>query len=231
MGWDRYRDLTGMRFGRLLVMKRTGHIRSGNAVRSVWLCQCDCGKMHEVDTKSLTSGNTRSCGCTHFNPNKKKHLPRIGNRIRDLGDPEKCLRLRNIWANMKARCYNQNSPEFHRYGGRGITVCEEWKNSSREFVKWGLKHGYKLGLSIDRIDNDGMYCPENCQFITVGENAAKTSKEKLITVGGRTQNLTQWASELNCSRTHMGEKYRDCGETAVIMFITKKLGGQRIGVE
>lgn len=104
-------------------------------------------------------------------------------------------RLYSIRQNMKSRCYNRNHIEYANYGGRGITICEEWKNSFEAFRDWALSHGYADNLSIDRIDNDGNYTPENCRWATKKEQANNRKSNRLITYNGKTQNLKQWADE------------------------------------
>jgi len=215
--------MVGLRFGRLVVIERSGTLVEGSAHRATWLCLCDCGKTAIVSTKALTTGNTRSCGCLQ---DDLARTPRLDPIVRQKHD-----RLRVIWWNMKARCMSPKSSEYHRYGGRGITICEEWLSGPRNFIIWALNNGYEIGLSIDRINNDGNYEPSNCHFIPLGDNARKTSKEKLITVCGRTQNLTQWKREIHCSRSHLGERYRDQGEAATVEFIKRKIGGQNLGIQ
>ena len=87
--------------------------------------------------------------------------------------------LCNILRQMKSRCYNQNNPRYASYGGRGIAICDEWKNDTKEFVIWALNNGYHEGLTIDRIDADGNYCPENCQWLTRSENSKKKKADNL----------------------------------------------------
>lgn len=84
----------------------------------------------------------------------------------------------NSWQNMKGRCLNKNNPKYHRYGGRGIKICDDWLKIE-DFAEWALKNGWKKGVSIDRIDNDGDYCPENCRWISMSENSRKKSTTKL----------------------------------------------------
>lgn len=148
----RSRDLTGMRFGRLTVKKMARPAgRRGDATR--WLCICDCGNEIEVRGYSLTGGNTKSCGCM----------------VRTLKHPKReNPRLYNVWSGMKSRCYDKNNSAYMNYGGRGITVCDDWL-SYDNFYEWAMLNGYDSTLSkgkctLDRIDSNKGYSPSNCRF-------------------------------------------------------------------
>ena len=152
------KDITGERFGRLVVLHRVPSYKTGNAR---WLCQCDCGKQTIVRSGSLYSGGTKSCGCL-----RSDNFQKLGNaRKKEHTDS----RQYNIWRSMKQRCHNPNNARYKDYGGRGITVCDEWLNSFEAFYKWSLSSGYRDDLSIDRIDNDKGYFPENCRWATAVE--------------------------------------------------------------
>lgn len=101
---------------------------------------------------------------------------------------------------IKDRCYNPNSKSYHRYGGRGIKMCDEWLNSYESFEKWCLTHGYSPDLAIDRIDNDGDYAPDNCRFITLKENNQKRRTTRYYTINGETKNLQQWCDAYHINR-------------------------------
>ena len=101
---------------------------------------------------------------------------------------------------IKDRCYNPNSKSYHRYGGRGIKMCDEWLNSYESFEKWCLSHGFSKDLAIDRIDNDGDYAPDNCRFITLKENNQKRCTTKYYTINGETKNLQQWCDYCGINR-------------------------------
>lgn len=159
-------DLTGQRFGRLTAIRDTGKKKWAYVV---WQCQCDCGSLHEVVTSELTKGKTKSCGCLVKDAVKMNSFKHGG----ALGGKES--RLYSIWCGMKSRCYDKNNIAYKNYGGRGIKVCDWWKKSYQFFKLWALHAGYKPGLTIDRINNNGHYCLANCQWLTRAENAHKGS--------------------------------------------------------
>ena len=155
----RLKDLTGRRFGRLTVLSRAENSGSGKAR---WLCRCDCGKRTVVLGSHLNDGHTQSCGCLgleHATEAKIKH-------------GESKTRLYRIFLAMHNRCERPSVKAYERYGGRGIRVCDEWKNYEA-FASWAHANGYKEELSIDRIDNDNGYSPENCEWITRSENSRR----------------------------------------------------------
>ena len=152
------RNYENKRFGRLTAIRK---VYQGGKKGVFWECLCDCGKKTISAAGNLQSGGSRSCGC-----------------LRDKGgegvNPSR-VRLYRIWKNIKQRCFNSNNPDYYWDGRKNRTVCDEWRNSYLNFKKWALSHGYRGDLTIDRIDNDGNYCPENCQWITKSENARKSS--------------------------------------------------------
>lgn len=159
--------LEGQKFGRLTVL---GYDHSKNHKR-YWKCRCDCGNIIATRTDSLIGGQTRSCGCfqhesdlRNLGLSEDSPNPRNFNSLRI-----KYPRLYNIWIHMKMRCTNKNDKNFKWYGARKITVCEAWQHDYNAFASWSLSHGYDDSLTIDRIDVNGNYEPNNCRWITIQE--------------------------------------------------------------
>ena len=185
-------DLRGQKFGRLLVIERAGSNRGS----ITYLCRCECGNEVIVPTSSLRSGNTKSRGCL-----SRENL--LAQRTKH----GKCgTRLYRIWKNMKARCLYKSVHTYKHYGGRGITVCTEWANSYPAFEKWAIANGYRDNLTIDRIDVNGNYCPENCKWVSMQEQANNTRKNHYIEFKGEKRTLSEWARLLNMPYSKL--KYR-----------------------
>lgn len=199
-------DMIGKRFGRLTVIGFAGRKRYKSYSRRLWECKCLCGKTIVVETKKLTSGNTRSCGCLAKEVHSQK---RINESVRGKHEA-----LRAMWKNMKSRCYNQNNQEYHRYGGRGITICDNWLKTSKEFIEWGLNNGYELGLTIDRINTDGNYEPSNCQFITRSENVLK--EKKTMTIAGVTLRYSELSNMIGFKKNYLSNKIARVGFTKAV---------------
>lgn len=164
----KFEDLTGKKFGKLTVLSIVNRVKVGERIK--WKCRCECGKIKITSSKMLKNGRSKHCGCS-------KNAKGINLKHGGKGTPEY-----NIWASMKARCYNKKSAAYQYYGGRGITVCESWKNSFVCFLK-DMGKRPSLELSIDRINNDGNYEPSNCRWATIFEqnkNRRKPSRNKKL---------------------------------------------------
>ena len=153
-------NLTGQRFGRLVVLDELRERKSGHIE---WLCKCDCGQFTEVRGGHLKSKRIKSCGCLRKEVVSKRFYKHGGTGTR----------LYKVLNDMKQRCYNPNDSAYKYYGGRGISVCEEWLDNYPVFKEFALSCGYTNELTIDRKDNDGNYEPTNCHFISQAENSRK----------------------------------------------------------
>ena len=168
------KEITGQKFGYLTVLGF--HERRKNDY--FWKCKCDCGNISIVNKGHLNSGRTISCGCYRL-----KKMTKHG---------ENKKRLYKIWNSMKKRCLNPNDQAYEYYGGRGIIVCDEWKNSYEAFRDWALVNGYKNNLSIDRINNSKGYSPDNCRWATMKEQSNNTRRNRIITHNNETHTIAQW---------------------------------------
>lgn len=146
------KDLSGQRFGMLTIINFSHRI----GPNYFWLCRCDCGTIKIVRYSNLKSGTTQSCGCGMI-----KSRTRHGLRSH---------KIYRVYHGMIQRCYCESKPDFKYWGGRGIIVCEDWIYNRKLFFNWAFDNGWKEGLQLDRINNNGNYSPENCRFVTRSEN-------------------------------------------------------------
>lgn len=169
-------NMVGWRFGRLTVIGFDGLDNRGAAL---WRCRCDCGTERTIRGGRLRSGTSKSCGCL-----RKELMTTHGGTN---------TRLYNIWEAMRGRCNNPNNKCYKDYGGRGITVCDEWKSDFTAFRDWALQHGYQDDLSIDRIDNDKGYTPENCRWATAEQQSNNRRNNIVAEIDGQKKTIGQWA--------------------------------------
>jgi hypothetical protein len=163
-------DLTGKTFGRLIVIERVGIDQNK---RPLWMCRCKCGNEKIINGSSLRNGDTVSCGCYGKEQREKSHTTHKKTNTR----------LFNVWQNIKRRCYTKTNPSYKYYGGRGIGVCQEWMNGFQSFCDWAYKNGYddkapKGICTIDRIDVNGDYEPENCRWVSMAVQNRNTRRTK-----------------------------------------------------
>lgn len=171
-------DMTGQTYGRLTVLR----MAASKDGRAMWECVCTCGRHTITSGYALRSGMAKSCTCLQ----KDKARARL--KTHGMSDTN----LYHTWVNMRKRCESKSSQDYQHYGGRGISVCTEWHDPI-VFISWALSSGYKNGLTIDRIDNDGNYCPSNCRWVNRKMQARNTRRNNLLTYKGETHCVMEWA--------------------------------------
>lgn len=185
------KNLAGDKYGKLTVVSSAGS-RGGHVY---WNCLCECGNEKVVRGSHLLSGNVKSCGCI---PAHRTH--------------GKChTRLYGVWNNMILRCHNPNNPEYPRYGGRGIAVCDEWRRDFMTFYTWAMAAGYdetapRGRYTVERKDNDGPYSPDNCTLATIKTQSNNTRRNRFITYKGETKTLSQWARHLGINQSTLSRR-------------------------
>lgn len=184
-------DLTGRRFGKLIV-EGIAYVRNNG--QYYWNCHCDCGNDIVVLGTLLRAGKKVSCGC---------YRPDILERTHGLSAHP----LYAVWSGMKQRCNNPNSSAYKNYGGRGIKICSEWQDNFVAFFDWSMNiGGYQEGLTLDRIDNNKDYSPENCRFVSMKVQNNNRRDNRLITFEGQTKTLAEWAELLGISASALGRR-------------------------
>lgn len=184
-----FENLTGKTFGRLTVIEHLGN--------NIWECECACGTRKIISRHNLISGHIKSCGCSRKGQKHDWHKTKHGM----IG-----TRIYTVWLNMKRRCTNPDYKNYKNYGGRGITVCEEWQEFE-PFYEWAMENGYKEEilpngknrLTLDRINTNGNYEPSNCRWVDVKVQANNTTQNHIIEYKGKTYTLTQLCEEFNLS--------------------------------
>lgn len=179
----RRKDITGQRFGKLVALSPLPFENRN----TYWLCRCDCGQEAKVSAANLRRGATKSCGCLR----REKAVPKSWARLTAHGQSR--TRLYKIWTGMKSRCSNPNKEDYKNYGGRGIRVCAEWISDFVAFREWALANGYRDDLTLDRLDVNGDYRPDNCQWITVAGQNNNTRRNHFLTYKGETRTIAEWA--------------------------------------
>lgn len=166
--------------------------------KTMYYCMCHCGNLFKTSQSNLNDGHTISCGCIqHFQIIKR-------NTTHGQSD----TKLYYVYKTMKNRCHNKNVKNYKDYGGRGITVCDEWKNDFQEFYNWSIVNGYKEGLQIDRIDNNGNYEPINCRWVSRKQNCNNRRSNINITYKGMTKTATEWAEYLGVNKKAFTNRVR-----------------------
>ncbi len=192
-GCIRTEDLTGRKFGELEVLEYAGKKERNS---SLWRCRCNCGNIVVVGREYLFSSHILNCGCN------------VNGKVRH-GMTK--TRIHTIWVSMRQRCYNKNFREYDRYGGRGITVCQAWLDDFMNFYNWAMANGYSDELTLDRKDNDGNYCPENCRWATMEQQSNNRSSSKLITYNGETRTMAGWARKFGIRYSTLQQRISNSG--------------------
>lgn len=191
-----FKDLTGQKFNRLLVLYKTSKSKSGHYY---WLCKCDCGKEKEILGTHLIQGNIKSCGC--YNSELASKRAKMKQKI-----PNK--RLSHIWQSMKQRCYDENSISYKNYGKRGITICNEWLNNPTNFYDWAMANGYRENLTIDRIDVNGNYEPNNCRWVIWKKQCENKRNNVIIEYNGEKECVSYFIKKYNLNEFAIYDRLR-----------------------
>lgn len=190
-------NLIGRKFGRLTVIERAENYKNGS---TRWLCRCECGKELILLRSSIVSGHTKSCGCYSRDYHRETRYKHGGVNTR----------LYSIYKNVKARCYQPTARHYDCYGGRGISVCDEWleENGFENFKTWALGNGYADNLTLDRIDPNGNYEPSNCRWITRKEQGNNRRNTIYIVINGNTKPLAIWCDEYGIDKGTAYGRYK-----------------------
>lgn len=193
-------DLTGKKFGRLTVLNKAG---SGKNKSLLWNCVCDCGREVVIDGLYLRSGDTKSCGCYRKECASKRMSTHKMSKTR----------LYRVWAGVKNRCYNENASNYKYYGAKGITMCDEWKDSFESFRNWAIASGYNENArpqecTLDRIDNNSGYSPNNCRWANHQEQCNNQSSNKIIAFNGESHSMSEWADVIGMEYTTLRARIR-----------------------
>lgn len=195
-------DLTGKKLGKLTVIEQHGFTKPNKYGHryAIWYCKCDCGNYVERTSDVLKRGKS-SCGCVQEANLKRMSLGNVKHGLSK-------TRIYGIWKNMISRCYREKDIHYKAYGARGITVCDEWKNDSSKFFEWAFANGYRNDLTIERIDNDKGYCPENCTWIPKEQQSKNKRQNIMITYEGKTMCASDWAKETGISASAIRYRFK-----------------------
>lgn len=184
------RNLVGDRFGKLVVLAEA----KNNGKNTAWFCQCDCGKKKSgVLTYNLIAGKSKSCGCVRAD--------KMGSLARTHGDSG--TRLYQIYKGIKQRCRNKNNPAYQYYGGKGVSICEEWEQDYLEFKKWANENSYSESGTIDRIDPNGNYCPKNCRWVSIRKQQNNKLNSMFVIIDGEKLTIAEWADKNKTNKQTM----------------------------
>ena len=201
-------NLVGKRFGRLVVFEM-GPRNKQNKIQ--WLCKCDCGKTTLVCGAKLKNGHTKSCGCLREQNTGKmftKHNKSMST-------------IYHVYYGIKGRCYNPKNSVYRYYGGKGVTMCEDWRNDFMAFYNWAIANGYKDGLTIDRINSNGNYEPSNCRWVTQKEQNRNKKSNRFELFAGKKRCVAEIAELVGLSYSSVLER---CNNNTLYKLEQKYLG-------
>lgn len=186
------KDISKKKFGRLTAIKLSHKMKAKNGSKYFWLFRCDCGKEKVINKYNVTAGIVKSCGCLQKEESSKSA------KIRFKKHGNSNSRLYRIYQAFLRRCNYNKDINYKNYGGRGIRVCDKWLGTEgyNNFKEWALKNGYKDDLTIDRIDSDGWYCPENCRWATKKQQGRNTRTNHNIFWNNESHCISEWAEIL-----------------------------------
>lgn len=207
-------DLSGQKFGRWSVLHKDADRLDRKGAFSYYICKCECASIHSVSYYGLIYGTSQSCGCKTKDRITEYNYKHGFSRT----DVYRVLRC------MKERCYSPKHSSYKNYGGRGIGICEEWRNSPEEFVKWAIESGYKKGLTIDRTDVNGDYSPKNCKWATRKEQVRNRTNTVFIHIDGIQYSLSEFCEEHNISYAAAWQNFRrnNRNEELLIKYLLKR---------
>lgn len=183
----------GQKFGMLTVVKRA----ESKHKNTYWVCRCDCGTNTLVTASHLTHGHTKSCGCLQRRTAQKTMVSMMKTKG---ADGHSVRRLSKTWRNMISRCNNPNDKSYPNYGGRGIKISPEWESDYWAFERWAVSSGWEPGLTLDRIDNDKGYCPDNCRWATQKQQNNNKRNVIILEFQGKQRTISQWSDEFCIDR-------------------------------
>lgn len=209
------RDISGQRFGRLVAICFSGKKNR----RNFWKFRCDCGKEVEINISSVLCGRSTSCGCFHDEV--------TGSLNKSHGESK--TRLYQCWRDMKVRCLLKTSKNWRNYGGRGISVCEERLNSYESFRDWSVENGYSDNLTLDRVDVNGNYCPENCRWTDRSVQNRNRRTTVFISLNGETKTEREWLSAIGYKSTSSFSYYKNSGYSneEILQILMENKNGKR----
>ncbi|WP_333604079.1 hypothetical protein [Lactobacillus acetotolerans] len=192
--------MTGKRYGKLVAIKVDNSKRKIGDTKNYWLFKCDCGNYKIISGAGVRNGHSRSCGCGIVESDKKRFTKHGNSKTK----------LYKVWVAMRKRCRSVNDKDYANYGKRGIRVCDDWKEF-KNFKDWSIKNGYRGGLSIDRIDVDSGYNPNNCRWVDDTIQANNRTNNHKITVDEETLTLSEWSKKTGIKYSTLSSRINTYG--------------------